>query len=147
MYHFPTATPGRAFCFALVLLILGACGQQDTVQQTREDPAEPIQTAATQEPGDPDDQSGDNLLAEDLEAKVAANLALADLADGQGDMVVSKCASCALHMDGSEEHALAHAGYQMHFCSAFCKENFAEDTKVKIAAMTIETGAEDDLPE
>ena len=68
---------------------------------------------------------------------VDAKLALADLADSTADHVVGRCAACALGMEGNAEHALNVHGYEMHFCSAGCKDGFAEDPEGAILAMVI----------
>jgi hypothetical protein len=70
-------------------------------------------------------------------AAVEAMLALADRADGTEDRVVARCAACALGMDGSPEHMLEAHGYEMHFCSAGCKDGFAENTDEAILAMAL----------
>jgi YHS domain-containing protein len=56
-----------------------------------------------------------------------ARLAAADAADGATDHVVSKCATCRLGMDGVPAHTVSYAGYELHFCSAECKEAFEKD--------------------
>lgn len=81
------------------LLILGACSKD---KAPKEIPAE-------------------------LEGDIKARLAAADAADGATDNVVSKCATCALRMDGSAENELKLEGYTLHFCSAHCKETCAKD--------------------
>ena len=63
-----------------------------------------------------------------------AVLAAADHVDGEDDKVVKRCAGCKLGMDGSEEHALAVADYTLHFCSADCKQAFAEDAEQAAAS-------------
>lgn len=73
----------------------------------------------------------------DTKAAVEAKLAEADEFDGQTDKVVSKCASCALGMDGKSEHALAVSGYTLHFCSEGCKTGFDKDTTKAILALKI----------
>ena len=73
-------------------------------------------------------------------AEVEAKLAKADLVDGTADKVVSKCAGCALAMDGKSENALKVSGYTIHFCSDGCKKGFEEDTTKSILAMTIPEG-------
>lgn len=62
-----------------------------------------------------------------LEVVDDAMLAAADLADGQKDHVVSKCAVCKLGMDGLAEHTSRHKGYEFRLCSAHCKETFDYD--------------------
>lgn len=56
-----------------------------------------------------------------------AVFAAADLADGQGDRIVHRCAVCNLGMDGSPEHVSHYAGYAFHLCSNHCKETFDHD--------------------
>ena len=51
----------------------------------------------------------------------------ADEADGTVDKVVSQCAVCALGMEGSPLHAVQHDGYELHFCSASCKDTFSDE--------------------
>jgi YHS domain-containing protein len=57
----------------------------------------------------------------------AGKLQAADAADGTNDHVVAKCAVCGLVMDGTSEHVSRYAGYELHFCSAECKETFDHD--------------------
>ncbi len=75
--------------------------------------------------------------AVDTKAAVEANLAEADALDGKTDKVVSKCASCALGMDGKSEHALEVSSYKLHFCSEDCKTGFKKDTTKAILALKI----------
>ncbi|HNO76602.1 MAG TPA: hypothetical protein PKN33_00965 [Phycisphaerae bacterium] len=63
----------------------------------------------------------------DQKEELKARLAAADAADGDADMVVNKCATCALRMDGKAENELKLEGYTLHFCSAHCKETCAKD--------------------
>ncbi len=73
----------------------------------------------------------------DKTAAVEAKLAEADALDGKTDKVVSKCAGCALGMDGKSEHALEVSGYTLHFCSEDCKTGFEKDTTKAILALKI----------
>lgn len=73
----------------------------------------------------------------DTKAAVEAKLAEADEFDGKTDQIVSKCASCALGMDGKSEHALELSGYTLHFCSEDCKTGFEKDTTKAILALKI----------
>ena len=73
--------------------------------------------------------------AEVGETTVAAVLVRADKVDGTEDKVVSKCAGCALSMDGSPDHTLKAEGYTLQFCSAECKDMFAADTTKSILDM------------
>ena len=70
-----------------------------------------------------------------IDDKVKAKLVMADAIDGKEDKIVSKCATCALGMDGSAEYAVEVAGYKLHLCSALCKEKFEKDTTKAILAM------------
>ena len=72
--------------------------------------------------------------------QVTAKLAKADAYDGTEDKVVSKCAACALRMDGSDDYALEVHGYTMHFCSADCKESYEADSDGAVMAMKIPGG-------
>ena len=56
-----------------------------------------------------------------------ARLAAADAADGKTDHIVSRCATCRLGMDGVAQYSASYAGYEMHFCSAECKQTFEQD--------------------
>jgi len=81
-------------------------------------------------------QKSSQVAAADSDA-VAAKLARADAVDGEEDLVVSKCAGCALGMAGKAEHALAVGQYSMHFCAAECKARFARDPGAAVLAMEI----------
>ncbi len=70
--------------------------------------------------------------------ELEARLAVADLADGTEDQVVSRCLGCGLAMEGSAEH-VAHVGdYSMNFCSVRCKDNFADDPEDMLMALAVE---------
>lgn len=72
------------------------------------------------------------------EAKpVEARLAQADAVDGKVDKVVSRCAGCALGMDGKSEHSFTTSGYVLQFCSAGCKSDFEKDPGKSVQAMKI----------
>ena len=72
-----------------------------------------------------------------VEAKVETKLAKADLVDGKADKIVTRCASCALNMDGSSEHTLKAHGYTLYFCTEACAEGSAENMTESILAMKI----------
>ena len=72
-----------------------------------------------------------------MKAAVKAKLAIVDKFDGKTDKIVSKCASCALGMDGKSEHALGVSGYTLHFCSEYCKTRFEQNTAMAILALQI----------
>ena len=68
---------------------------------------------------------------------VVAKLAMADMADGTADQVVTLCASCKLGMEGNPDHAVEVHGYMMHFCSEGCRESFEADPDEAILALVI----------
>ena len=116
----------HTWCLAvgIMLVTLAGCPEKEqappkTVDDTNAEVSEP------QEP------------AEAANAEIEAKLAQADLVDGTADKIVSKCAGCALAMDGSPEHTLEVAGYTLRFCAAECKETFAKDTTKSILAMKL----------
>jgi len=82
-------------------------------------------------PSDPGSSSG------------AGVLAAADAHDGAEDHVVSECAGCMLGMPGDASHAVEHEGYELHFCSATCKEGFEADPEagVKRLESVVEPGS------
>ena len=68
---------------------------------------------------------------------VEARLAKADALDGKADKVVSKCAGCALGMEGKKEFAAMVSGYTLHFCSQACKTEFEKDPQKAVMAMKV----------
>jgi len=78
------------------------------------------------------ERAGDRLAQEET-----ARLEAADGADGTTDRVVSKCAVCKLVMKGTTEHASRYAGYELHFCSAECKETFDHDPRAVIRRLSL----------
>ena len=109
----------------LVLLLVAFAGCSSS---------EPVEEAAATEVEAAVDQAVEQAPAADM---VVAKLALADLADGAADHVVGRCAACGLGMEGNPEYALEVHGYEMHFCSAGCKDGFAENPDEAILAMVI----------
>lgn len=73
----------------------------------------------------------------ELAPELMSILAEADKIDGNEDKLVSKCASCALMMDGKEELAHTVAGYKMHFCSEICQKSYANDAAGRLATLKI----------
>jgi hypothetical protein len=71
----------------------------------------------------------------ELEVAVARLLVKADLADETEDQVVEKCLGCGLAMDGSADHVVQSHGYEIHFCTAACKERSDEDIDKAILAL------------
>ena len=105
----------------VVALLLGwGCGPET---------AEPV----VEEPVPAPEEAREEAPQIDVEAK----LALADELDGAADQVISRCPSCSLRMDGSAEHAMQFAGYELHFCSAGCLDSFAADPEGRISALVI----------
>lgn len=72
--------------------------------------------------------------------QVQAILAKADAYDGTTNKHVSKCAACALGMDGNTEHAMKVAGYKMLFCTEGCRESFTADAAKSILALNVPEG-------
>jgi len=64
-----------------------------------------------------------------------AVLAYADAVDGTADRTVTRCPGCALAMDGSAEHAFELGGYELHFCSATCRDHFHEHPQAGVDAL------------
>jgi hypothetical protein len=98
------------FLFALVM----ACGGADPAPPATPAPAPkaPVAVATAQTAPDP-------TLVEALKT--------ADAADGTEDKVATKCAGCALAMDGDAAHSVSVDGYTLHLCSASCKSHFSTD--------------------
>jgi len=78
--------------------------------------------------------------------EMAEILAKADALDGQSDHIVSLCASCALGMDGSVEHALQVGDYTMYFCADHCKQAFSEDVSKSVLGMKLPAADETNAP-
>lgn len=68
---------------------------------------------------------------------VAAVLAKADALDGKIDKIVTRCAGCALGMDGKADYELEVGEYKMHFCKSGCKDRFAQNPDKEILALKI----------
>ena len=65
-------------------------------------------------------------------AETIAKLAKADAVDGKTDKVVSKCAGCALGMDGKAAHAANLGEYTVHFCD-HCADKTKDVEKIGMA--------------
>jgi YHS domain-containing protein len=125
-------------CLAVAIaltVVLGCRKEQPTEQPKEEAAAQPKEQPAAQPKEEPKEEPAK--AEAKTEADVEAKLAEADEVDGTVDKVVSKCAACALGMDGKAEHALKVSGYTMHFCSAKCKEGFEKDTTKSILALKV----------
>jgi hypothetical protein len=97
------------FLFALVM----ACGGTEPAPSA----ASPAAKAPVTEVAKPD--TPNPALVEVLK--------MADAADGTEDKVATKCAGCALAMDGDAAHTVAVDGYTLNLCSASCKSHFEKD--------------------
>lgn len=86
-------------------------------------------------PGDSGDS--DNTAAAQPSAAGLAALAKADAVDGATDKVVSKCLTCNLGMDGSPDHVAKVGDYELHLCSAHCKDGFEADPEKALLAVQI----------
>jgi len=85
-------------------------------------------------------KAGDNpqvIASAGANPEVIAKLAKADLLDGTEDDVVHRCAGCRFGMDGDEKNAVTVGKYQMHFCSAGCRDRFAKDVTGNTLALVI----------
>jgi hypothetical protein len=72
-----------------------------------------------------------------LDQAALTKLAAADELDGSKDHLISKCAGCALAMDGSPNHTVKLAESTLQFCSAFCRDEFAKDPVGKLAGLVV----------
>ena len=104
------------------------------VREDKESPKEEVEVREDKESAKEEVKEGVDAVTK---AAVEAKLTEADEFDGKTDKVVSKCASCALGMDGKSEHALEVSGYTLHFCSEDCKTGFEKDTTTAILALDI----------
>ena len=119
--RFPGCGTGCLVLAALLAVVAG-CKEQKPVE-TDAGPAAQVAKAV----------QGEAAAQADVQAKLAA----ADLVDGTADKIVTRCASCALGMDGSSDHTLTVMDYTLYFCTERCATAFAEDTTKSILAMEI----------
>ncbi len=115
---------GFAGCLAMALVLAATPGCRQE---------KPAQKELAKEEGEVDRAVA---MKASVKAKLA-KLAMVDKFDGKTDKIVSKCASCALGMDGKSEHALGVSGYTLHFCSEYCKTRFEQNTTKAILALQI----------
>lgn len=119
----------RRIVTAFFVLTLGhgivGCDKQPAAQS---DSATAPADAAAPTPGHAPTANRETLLAK---------LASADAFDGKTDKVVSKCAGCALGMDGSEKYTVQFEGYSLHLCNDACRKQFASDTVNAVLAMRV----------
>jgi len=133
---------GRALCLVLVgvLVVLGGCKKEDAPKPAPEAaPAEAEAPAEAAEAAPAEKPAGIPSLADPMEG-VKAKLAKADLLDGKEDKIITRCASCALGMDGKPEHALEVLGYTMHFCTEQCLTSFSANTMKSVADLVVPEG-------
>lgn len=97
----------RLFVLGGSLLLLAGCGAKPAETKTPSVPPAPV--AVT-----PD---------------VVAQLAKADAKDGKEDKVVTKCAGCALGMDGKPEHTALLGEYKVQFCD-HCGDKVKDAQKI-----------------
>ena len=107
---------------ALSLVVVAGCPKEKAADTDAASLAETAKSAKS---------SADN------QAEVEAKLAKADLLDGNADKIVTRCASCALAMDGSEAHSLKVLDYTLYFCTERCASTFGEDATKSVLAMKI----------
>jgi len=118
---------------AVSILMVGCAGQEAQETGITEESPAVVEEAVT--------------LDAETEAALATLLAKVDMIDGAEDHVISKCPGCGLQMDGSADHAIELAGYNLHFCSTDCKGKFEENAAEMVLAMEIPTDLPVALPE
>ncbi|MBD3867933.1 MAG: hypothetical protein IFK94_07405 [Acidobacteria bacterium] len=126
---------------ALITITLTGCGGGETtdLESAAEDMAAEADEAvegAMENAGDAAEGAMD-MAGEKLNAAAVMVLAKADGMDGAEDMVVSKCPGCALAMEGDAAHAANMGDYELHFCSADCKDKFNEAPVKSLMAMQL----------
>ena len=100
----------------LLFSIMIACGGSEPTKASAPSTSPKASTTSAAEPATPNPA-----LVEVLKT--------ADAADGVEDKVATKCAGCALSMDGDAAHSVSVDGYSLHLCSAMCKEYFSKDVE------------------
>ena len=81
--------------------------------------------------------SGSEPAAQQTNPAMTEKLAAADAVDGKKDKVVSKCAGCALMMNGKSDTTLEFEGYTMLFCKDACHDRFEADPEKEILALRV----------
>lgn len=115
--------PGNLFVLMTALVLLVGCSGGGYGESASK-PADKTEAS-----------TGQADVAIEISPEAAAVLAMADLADGDEDHVVSKCASCNLAMDGKAENALKVGEYEMYFCSDTCSRRFRENTEAAVLSI------------
>lgn len=116
-----------AGCLALAALLVAVAGC-------------PEKKAAETDAGLPPDTAKSAKSEAEIQVEVEAKLAKADLLDGKADKIVTRCASCALRMNGTSEHSLKVLDYTLYFCTLGCAQRFGENMTASILAMKIPEG-------
>ena len=106
---------------AALVLLAGCGGYADSAAEAEAEVEAEVDASASAE-----------LAVLEISPEAVAILAQADLADGEEDHVVEKCAGCNLGMDGKAENAFQVGDYEMHFCSDTCSRRFKENTEASI---------------
>ena len=119
---------------------------EKAVEQVKSETAKPAEKAVEQtksaeaaEPvkqDEPEKEPAKDIAAQ-IDALIKVKLAAADRLDGKADKIVTKCASCALSMDGKKEHSLKVDEYTLYFCTEKCKSGFAKNTTESIKSLEI----------
>jgi YHS domain-containing protein len=126
---------GRGLAIAVLLAAVAGCPKKESAKTEAKKAA--TETAASGR-ATAEGEAGQPARSDaGIQAEVESVLAKADEFDGQADKVVSKCAGCALAMDGSPDYAVTAYGYTLHMCSAHCKETFEKDPTKAILAMKV----------
>lgn len=121
-----------AFVFlAAGMLLVSGCGQQGGTSPVASQPEASVSDAPQEFDATPE---------------MAAILAKADALDGQADKIVSRCASCALGMDGSKEHSLHVGEYTMCFCREDCLQAFSKDVAKSVLGLKVPAADGSNVP-
>jgi hypothetical protein len=86
--------------------------------------------------GDPLKQAAD-AVGKAGDSAVVAILVAADEYDGKSDKTITKCAGCALGMDGKADNKIVYAEYTMWFCAPGCRDDFNKNVKESVLAMQV----------
>ena len=113
-----------AGCLALAVLLVAVAGCPEK-KPAETDAASPADTAKSAKSD------------AEIPSEGKAKLAKADLLDGKADKIVTRCANCALKMNGSSDHTLKVLDYTLYFCNERCAKTFAEDTTKAVLALQI----------
>jgi len=121
----------RYLVAAVAMLVLSGCERKEPATPAPEKPTATPKTESTE---------GDTALDPMSKVKATALLVAADKFDGKEDKIIARCASCALGMDGKEEHSLEFMDYTFHFCNADCQKRFGKDIAKSVLELKIPDG-------